>query len=196
MVLTAETGEALASSQLWSAASNLSPRIRRLRDQFWSFYERDYRNEVRAYTIGTPWDVVYSIWSWTNVPEVALFQSGFRSYLHAAAQPVELPDGFWREPLPVRQALLFREVVRKHLPTQILDGELVVGSHWSTALSRCLNKGEARERDRAEIEFVREWHGLNDVGVIVGIEVLIDAAGRNAGARVALGGHQQHVRCP
>ena len=33
----------------------------------------------------------------------------------------------------------------RHLPVQILDGELIVGSHFSTALSRCLKKDEARD---------------------------------------------------
>ena len=153
------------STQLWSAAPTLSPRIKQLRDQYWSFYEREYTNQVRAYTTGTPWDCVYSIWSWTNVPEVALFQQGFRSYLGAAATPIKVPDSFWNEPLVVRQAMFFREVVSHYLPAQILDGELIVGSHFSTALSRCLDRGEARARDKAESRFLKEWHALNDVGV-------------------------------
>ncbi|MBI4787458.1 MAG: formate C-acetyltransferase/glycerol dehydratase family glycyl radical enzyme [Chloroflexi bacterium] len=152
-------------TQLWSAAPTLSPRIKQLRDQYWSFYEREYTNQVRAYTTGTPWDCVYSIWSWTNVPEVALFQKGFRSYLAAAATPVKVPESFWNEPLVVRQAMFFREVVSHYLPAQILDGELIVGSHFSTALSRCLDRGEARARDNAESRFLKEWHALNDVGV-------------------------------
>ncbi len=156
---------ALSPSDLWTAAPTLSPRVRKLRDQFWSFYEREYTNEVRSYTTGTPWDMVYSIWSWTNVPEVALFQKGFRSYLLAAATRVQLPAGFWEQPLAVRQALLFREVVSRYLPVQILDEELIVGSHFSTALSRCLKKGEARARDREEERFLKEWHVLNDAGV-------------------------------
>ena len=155
----------VAPTQLWSASPRLSPRVRRLRDEFWSFYERDYSNQVRAYTTGTPWDVVYSIWSWTNVPEVAMFQKGFRSYLLASASQVTLPQGFWGEPLVVRQALFFREVVTRHLPVHILEGELIVGSHFSTALSRCLDREEARLRDRAEEAFLKEWHALNDVGV-------------------------------
>ncbi|OGO29237.1 MAG: hypothetical protein A2Z16_10315 [Chloroflexi bacterium RBG_16_54_18] len=114
---TANTGvsgcQTLAPSQLWSASQELSSRIKRLRDQFWSFYEREYTNEVRGYTTGTEWDTVYSIWSWTNVPEVALFQKGFRSYLLAGAARVELPAGFWEEALIVRQALFFREVVSR-----------------------------------------------------------------------------------
>jgi formate C-acetyltransferase len=139
--------------------------VQQLRAQFWSFYQREYTNEVRSYTTGTPWDMVYSIWSWTNVPEVALFQQGYRSYLLAAAAQVDLPEGFWEQPLVVRQALFFREVVSRHLPVQIQEGELIVGSHFCTALSRCLKKGEAHTRDREEAKFLREWHALNDWGV-------------------------------
>ena len=156
---------ALAPTQLWSAATTLSPRVRKLRDEYWNFYERKFTNQVRAYTTGAAWDCVYSIWSWTNVPEVALFQRGFRSYLGAAATLVELPSDFWNEPLVVRQAMFFREVVRQYLPVQILDGELVVGSNFSTALSRCLKREEQSARNRAENYFLKEWHALNDTGV-------------------------------
>jgi len=55
--------------------------------------------------------------------------------------------------------------VRRYLPVEILEGELVVGSHFNTALSRCLNKQEAREREREEQAFLTAWHALNDVGV-------------------------------
>jgi formate C-acetyltransferase len=165
MAIPALTPQTLTPNQIWSPAATLSPRIQRLRDEFWAFYRRAFTNEVRAYTTGTDWDMVYSIWSWTNVPEVALFQNGFRSYLRAAAETVALPPGFWGEPLPVRQALFFQEVLRSHLPVLILEGELIVGSHFSTALSRCLRKREARARDRQEHAFLREWHALNDVGI-------------------------------
>jgi formate C-acetyltransferase len=163
--MTSTNCQVVAPAQLWAAAETLSPRVQRLRDEYWSFYERECTNEVRAYTSGTPWDIVYSIWSWTNVPEVALFQPGFRSYLSAAATPVELPQGFWNEPLTVRQALFFREVVRRYMPVRILDGELIVGSCFNTALSRCLKRDEARMRDRAEQTFFKEWQFLNSLGV-------------------------------
>jgi len=163
--MTTTNCQVVAPMQLWKAAETLSPRVRRLRDEYWSFYERECTNEVRAYTTGTPWDIVYSIWSWTNVPEVALFQPGFRSYLSAAATPVELPQEFWNEPLTVRQALFFREVVRRYMPVRILDGELIVGSCFNTALSRCLKRDDARARDRAEQTFFKEWQFLNSLGV-------------------------------
>ncbi|HVM95210.1 MAG TPA: pyruvate formate lyase family protein, partial [Candidatus Acidoferrales bacterium] len=158
-------GRGLPPGDLWAAAPTLSPRVRRLRDQYWSFYEREYTNEVRAFTTGTAWDTVYSMWSWTNVPETAVFLPGFRSYLLAAATRVELPPGFWNEPLVVRRALFLRHVLSRYLPVEILAGELIVGSHFNTALSRCLNRREARERDRAEHDFLAQWHELNDVGV-------------------------------
>lgn len=163
--MTVGVESCVTPAQVWSAAGTLSPRVKRLRDQYWSFYEREFINEVRAYTTGAPWDMVYSIWSWTNVPEVAMFQQGFRSYLLAGAVPVELPEGFWNEPLIVRQALFFREVCRSSLPVRVLEGELVVGSHFSTALSRCLTRREARQRDRQEKLFLKEWSALNSVGV-------------------------------
>jgi formate C-acetyltransferase len=159
-----ETSQIISPAGLWTA-SGLSSRVRRLRDQFFSFYERDFTNEVRSYTTGTSWDVVYAIWNWTNVPEMAMFLQGARSYLRAAAKPVKLPEGFWNEPLVVRQALFFREVLRQHLPVRILDGELVVGSHFSTALSRCLKQDEARARDREEKVFFKDYQLLNSLGV-------------------------------
>jgi pyruvate formate-lyase/glycerol dehydratase family glycyl radical enzyme len=162
---TVEPSKGLAPGELWAASVQLPPRVERLRQQYWSFYERPYTNEVRAFTTGTAWDTVYSMWSWTNVPEVAVFLPGVCSYLLAAATAVELPRGFWDEPLVVRRAIFFGEVLRRYLPVEILGGELVVGSHFNTALSRCLNKHEARARDREEQAFLREWHALNDVGV-------------------------------
>jgi pyruvate formate-lyase/glycerol dehydratase family glycyl radical enzyme len=160
-----ENLQALTPEELWSPGEGLSARVRQLRDQFFSFYERTYTNEVRAYTTGTPWDMVYSMWSWTNVPEVAMFLPGIRSYLRAAATQVDLPQGFWDEPLVVRQAIFFREVLRSYLPVQVLPGELIVGSHFNTALSRCLKKNETKKRARQEEKFLKEWHILNDNGI-------------------------------
>ena len=64
-----ESCQVVAPTGLWTATSGLSPRVKRLRGQFFSFCERDYTNEVRSYTTDTPWDVVYAIWNWTNVQD-------------------------------------------------------------------------------------------------------------------------------
>jgi len=62
------------NQNIWSPAGKISPRIKRLRDEFFSFRERDYfRNEVLPFTSGTPWDNVWSPHNWGVVPELYLF---------------------------------------------------------------------------------------------------------------------------
>jgi len=156
----------IASSSVWSASASLSPRVRRLREEFFSFYSRDYfRNEVRPYTSGLLWDVVWSPHNWTVAPELYPFLSAYQDSLLAAAERVELPSGFWREPLGVRRALFFRTVLESHLPVRILDGELIVGSHFNTALSKTHTRREARDWKRREGRWRQEAEELNGLGV-------------------------------
>ena len=159
------THEETGTATLWSAAESLSPRVRQLRDQYWDFYQRDYTNEVRAYTTGAAWDQVYAPWNWTNVPEMMMFFEGAKSYLLSSAERVSLPRGFGAEPLVVRRAIFFRRVVEEYLPVQILDGELVVGSHFSTALSLTLTQHEARLFTFMEKQFMKEVQRLDGLGV-------------------------------
>ena len=163
--MTTVVDEAATVPILWTPTDALSPRVRQLREQYFDFYQRDYTNEVQAYTTGQPWDQVYAPWNWTNVPEMMMFFDGAKAYLLADAKKVELPSGFWDEPLVVRRALFFKRVVEAHLPVQILDGELVVGSHFSTALSRSLTRSEAREFRRLEEPFLQQVRHLDEVGV-------------------------------
>jgi hypothetical protein len=157
--------DVITTTALWAPADTLSPRVRRLRDQYWDFYDRDYTNEVRAFTAGTPWDQVYAPWNWTTVPEMMMFLEGAKAYLLADATEVDLPPGFWEEPLVVRRAIFFRRVLEEYLPVQILEGELVVGSHFSTALSHTLTRAEARRFARMEQRFLKEAKRLNEVGI-------------------------------
>jgi len=157
--------EVTTDTGLWSPAETLTPRVRWLRDEYWDFYNREITNEVRAFTTGTRWDQVYAPWNWTNVSEMMMFFEGAKAYLLADATRVDLPPGFWDEPLVVRRAIFFRRVVEEHLPVQILEGELVVGSHFSTALSRTLTRPEDRQFARMEKRFMREVKRLNGLGV-------------------------------
>jgi len=154
-----------APTLLWSPAETLSARVRRLRDDYWQFYSRTRTNEVRAYTSGKPWDQVYAPWNWTNVPEMMMFFEGAKAYLLADAEQVALPRGFWDEPLVVRRALFFQQVVASHLPIHIDEGELVVGYHFSTALSRTLTRREAREMAGMEKRFLAQVKRLDRLGV-------------------------------
>ena len=163
--MTQTTSQAPEAAALWSPASNLSPRVQRLRDQYWDFYERDYTNEVRAYTTGTSWDQVYVPWNWTNVSEMMIFFAGAKAYLLAGASPISLPPGFWDLPLVVRRAVFFKRVVEEYLPVQILEGELVVGSHFSTALSRSLTRSEARQFAKMEKRFIKDVQRLDRLGI-------------------------------
>ncbi len=163
--MPATSTEVVASTLLWSPAESLSARVKRLRDEYWQFYTRTRTNEVRSYTSGKPWDQVYAPWNWTNVPEMMIFFAGARAYLLADAEPVDLPPGFWKEPLTVRRALFFRRVVESHLPVHIEEGELVVGYHFSTALSRTLTRREAHQMAGMEKRFLAMVQRLDRLGV-------------------------------
>lgn len=152
-------------SSVWSPAETLSPRVRQLREKFWNFYTRDYTNEVRAFSTGTAWDQVYAPWNWTGAPEMMMFFDGAKAYLLADATQVDLPTGFWDQPLVVRRALFFQQVIKEYLPVQILEGELIVGSHFSTAFSRSLTRREARQFNRREKFFLSKVKRLNGLGV-------------------------------
>ena len=163
--MSSTTCQITTPSSVWSPAETLSPRVRQLREKFWNFYTRDYTNEVRAFSTGTDWDQVYAPWNWTGAPEMMMFFDGAKAYLLADATQVELPTGFWDQPLVVRRALFFQQVIKEYLPVQILEGELVVGSHFSTAFSRSLTRREARQFNRREKSFLSKVKRLNGLGV-------------------------------
>jgi len=141
----------VSTVSVWSERGN-SPRIRKLREEFFSFYTREYyRNEVVSFSTGPAWDEVFSPHNWTVVPEVYPFIPSYRDTLKATARRVEVPDGFYRLSIPERKAVFFNLVLEKYLDAQILDGELVVGSHFNTALSKNLDKKESK-RWRKEVD--------------------------------------------
>jgi pyruvate formate-lyase/glycerol dehydratase family glycyl radical enzyme len=154
------------TNTIWSPSASLSPRVRRLREEFFVFTARDYfRNEVRPYTTGASWDEVWSPYHWGVVPEVYPLFDAFSDSLLAAAEHVSLPEGFWSQPLIVRRALFFREVVEREMPVKILDGELIVGSYFNTALSKSHTRAEARAWKRGVRRWREKAQALNDVGV-------------------------------
>ena len=111
--------------QVWKAGT-LSPRVQRLRDEYWSFYEREYyRNECLAYSTGDPWDELYAPYNWGVVPEVFLFAQITRHTVKAMAEKVEVPPDFYRLSIAERRALFFNLVLEKHLPAQVLEGSLL-----------------------------------------------------------------------
>ncbi|MEM3465181.1 MAG: pyruvate formate lyase family protein [Candidatus Jordarchaeales archaeon] len=151
--------------RIWAPSEKLSARVRKLRSEYFSFETRP-TNEVIAYTTGTPWDEVFSYHDWGVVPELFPFLPAMRDTLKTIAVRVELPEEFWRESLPVRRAIFFRKVIEEYLPVRILDGELIVGFNFNTALSKCFTKKEAEKWRKAEESWFRRMVKLSDLGVM------------------------------
>lgn len=154
-----------STGRLWSPSEGLSPRVKRLRDEYFSFSERYYfRNEVIPLTSGAPWDFVWSPLNWGVAPEMYQFFAACEDSLRALARKVELPEGFWSEPLAVRRAIFFRQVLKGYLPVKILEGELIVGSYFNTALSRTLTRSEAKRQKRERKRWLKQAEHLNSYG--------------------------------
>lgn len=146
------------TDNIWQPSENLSPRIKRLRDEYFSFYERYdyYTNEVRPYTTGTSWDDVYSYTNWGAAPEGLDFFPGYKDNLRSLAEKVDFPNEFYKLSIAERKAHFLNKVVEKNLPTMILKGELIIGSHFSTALSRTLTKSETKKWSKDQNKYFKE----------------------------------------
>ncbi|MEJ5201074.1 MAG: pyruvate formate lyase family protein, partial [Anaerolineales bacterium] len=155
---------------------NLSPRIQWLRDYYFRGVQRAWNNEYTAWTTGTPWDFQYNELNFYIVPETYTFFQTFRSSYCQMAHPVALHPDFWRWSLPERRAWFNREVMVRYLPKEILPGDLLAGARFNVQTSACLNKREAKERDRMVVGRggVREavfWfhnHGYGNAGATGG----------------------------
>jgi len=155
-----------ASAEIWRPSERLSERVRRLRDEYFSFKSRDhFRNEVIGFSTGEPDDILFASYHWGVAPEAFIFAKTFQDTLSASAVKVELPAGFWQKPLALRKALFFGEVIAQHLPVSILEGELIVGSYFNTALSKVLAPEEAKRWRKREKKWFRKNMKLNLFGI-------------------------------
>lgn len=189
----------MSEMKIWAASTELSARVKRLRDEYFDWENRAFRNEVLSYTTGTPYDMVYRKHEDYIVPEIVPYMKAAGDSLLALAEEVSLPGDFWNEPLIVRRALFFAQVLRQ-IPIHILEGELIVGSQFNTALSNCLNEGETDEYRETEEKMGEraEWlinHGVSNCGpvpahiiqdfpkvLIVGFEGIKNEAGHRLSA--------------
>lgn len=89
----------------------------------------------------------------------------FQDNLLTLARPVKLPDEFWANSIVKRRAIFFREIIEKYLPVKILNGELIVGSYFNTALSKCLNKKEAKQWKKEEDAWIKQAEFVNAIGI-------------------------------
>jgi len=151
--------------EIWTHSYKLSTRVQKLRDQFYSFHEREETNEPYAFTTGTDWDEVYTVHDWANEPAIYPFFASINQTLKSMAVKVEIPENYWKFGLPMRRAIFFHEVMTRYMPTLILDGELIVGFNFNTALSRSLNKSETKIRNKQMKDYFKEASRLNEIGV-------------------------------
>ncbi len=127
---------------------NLSPRIRWLRDYYFQGVNRKWNNEFTSWTTGTPWDFQYNELTFYIVPENYFYLNSFRASFQQAARKVDLPSKFWKWALPERRAWFVKEVMVRHLPKEILPGDLLAGARFNIMTSCCLNEREARQYNR------------------------------------------------
>ncbi|MFZ5645694.1 MAG: pyruvate formate lyase family protein [Bacillota bacterium] len=155
----------MSSTVLWTESGN-SPRIQKLREEYFSFYKREYcRNEVTAFSTGEQWDEVFSPHNWTVVPEMYAFIPSYRDTLKATAATVKVPPDFYSLTIAERRAAFFNIVLESHLEASVLDQELIVGSHFNTALSKNLSKKESARWRRDVDAWLKTAIGLHEDGV-------------------------------
>lgn len=107
------------------------------------------------------------------VPDLLAFHKAFMESLPLVATKVDLPDDFWEKSQVMRVAIFFREVIARHLPVRILDGELIVGGQYNVALSRAQNKAEAKAWKKKTDKWLKEIqvvdsHGMGNTGATPG----------------------------
>ncbi len=108
--------------------TNISSRIQWLRDYYFQGVKRAWNNEYTSWTTGEPWDFQYDELTFYIVPETYAFLQTFRSSFVQSARRVDLHPDFWKWSLPERRAWFNREVMVKHLPREVLPGDLIAGA--------------------------------------------------------------------
>ena len=152
---------------------NLSPRIRWLRDYYFTGVNRKWNNEYTSWTTGTPWDFQYNELSFYIVPETYTFLQTFRSSFRQNAHKVGLHPDFWRWSLPERRAWFLRQVMVEYLPREILPGDLLAGARFNVMTSMCLDEKQARDYERRvkDARSAMLWyhnHGYGNAGATSG----------------------------
>jgi len=161
---------------------DLSRRSKWLRDYYFKGTEREWNNEVMAFSTDTDWDIIWYEGDFYIAPEThpyiqilgkndkGVFASSYRSI----AFPVKLTEDFWELSLPERRIVFFEDVMLNYIPQEIIsENDLIAGGRFNTNLSKCLNKMEAKEFWKKNIrnrEAVFKYHksGFGNLGATAG----------------------------
>jgi formate C-acetyltransferase len=130
---------------------NLSPRVKWLRDYYFKGAKRNWVNDLRSFSTGTPWDLQYNEALFYIVPEAFMLLATMKGSFRNAAIQVALDPDFWSWSLAERRAWFNKEVMLKYLPAELLPGDLLAGGRFCIITSLCLNQKEAAEYDRLTI---------------------------------------------
>ncbi len=156
--------------------TNLSPRVQWLRDYYFQGVKRAWNNEFTAWTTGTPWDFQFNETTFYIVPETYTFFPTFRGAFRQVARNVGLDPGFWTWSITERRAWFVKEVMTKHLPVEILPGDLVAGGRFNIQTSTCMSRKEAAAFDklvvgkggtREQVKWFHD-HGYGNAGATSG----------------------------
>lgn len=154
----------MGATKLWEASELLSDRIKGLRDEYFNYDKRTFHNEILPFSTGTHWDIVYREFEDLAAPERVPFMEANADSLLAMAKKISLPEDFWGQALIVRRALFFERVLQE-IPVDILEEELIVGAHFNTAISNCLNEEETRKYRAIDQELFETSKELIQYGI-------------------------------
>jgi formate C-acetyltransferase len=127
--------------------ANLSPRIKWLRDFYFKGADREWNNEFRPFTTGTPWDRNYNEMTYYVVPETYTFFKTFNQGCLQGAVKIEIPPDFYQKTIAERKAWFIKKAMVDYVPQEILPGDLLCGAVFNLAASHCLSREESRKKD-------------------------------------------------
>ncbi|NCA91663.1 hypothetical protein EOM82_00195 [bacterium] len=127
---------------------NLTPRIKWLRDYYFEGVKRPWNNEYKVFTTGVPHDEMYNELTYYIVPETYSFFGTFQNGLPQIARKIDVPDDFYSLSIAERRAWFVKEAMTKHVPLDILPGDLLCGANFNLFTSQCLTEKEKKARDK------------------------------------------------
>ncbi len=159
-------------------AHDLLSRSKWLRNYYFTGHKRKWNNLFMFFTTGVEWDVILHEGDFYVAPDL-LDMLGFKKkgvYYSAESMaiPVKVPDNLWELSLPERRTIFFETVILNYVPQEIIsENDLIAGGRFSTMLSRCLDKKQAKKYWKQTFKnrvSIREFHnnGFGNAGATAG----------------------------
>ena len=127
--------------------SNLSPRIKWLRDFYFQGVDRKWNNQYRPFTTGETWDRNFNEIAFYVVPETYSFFKVFTQSCRQAAVTIPMPPDFYAKSIAERRAWFIKKAITDYVPQEILPGDLLCGAVFNMMASHCLSEEESKRKD-------------------------------------------------